>query len=80
MADAKSTDEKAPQNWQTVPVRLRQEVYNILDEMARTQQPEAGRATGGVGGIIEEAVYVYLRSRDRLPPHIDVGGTAGHRR
>jgi hypothetical protein len=56
---------------------LRQEVYDILEEMARTQQADPGRTTGDVGRIIEEAVFVYLRSRDRLPPHIVEGVAPG---
>lgn len=77
MANAKITGGESHQEWETVPVRLRQEVYNILEEMARTQQPDAGRATGGVVGLVEEAVYAYLRSCDRLPPRIVAGGAAG---
>ena len=76
MASTQVTGGETPQEWETVPVRLRQEVFDILEEMARTQQPDAGRATGGVGGMIEEAVYVYLRSCDRLPPHLLEGGVA----
>ena len=77
MANARITDGEAAQEWETVPVRLRREVCDVLKEMARTQQADPGRTTGDVGRIIEEAVYAYLRSSDRLPPHIVERAAAG---